>query len=152
MDAVLLVGVDVLMLRMVFHGVPYFGPRLARAARSMVENRTTNPVARAVVRAGAPTAREQENVPRGPRTVPTPGRAMTQDRDVLFAAYGLRTRQRPGRLTTDSAIAQTQQDAQRRARLTAARRQAHAANPRPAPAAPNPTPPAPGPGAGGPTP
>ncbi|WP_411078534.1 hypothetical protein, partial [Streptomyces sp. cmx-10-25] len=32
MDAVLLVAADVLMLRMVFHGVPYFGPRMARGA------------------------------------------------------------------------------------------------------------------------
>ncbi|MER5512762.1 hypothetical protein ABT052_47065, partial [Streptomyces sp. NPDC002766] len=53
-DAVLLVAADALMLRMIFHGVPYFGPRVARAARSYVESKTPSPLAHAVVRAGVP--------------------------------------------------------------------------------------------------
>lgn len=133
MDAVLLVAADALMLRMIFHGIPYIGPRLARGARSFVEQRTTNPVAHAVVRAGAPAFHEQENVPRGPRLVHTPGRAMTQDRSALLGAYGIKQKARPGRLTTASAISQTQRDAGRSQQLMAARRQARAAAQPPVP-------------------
>ncbi|MFF8391684.1 hypothetical protein [Cellulosimicrobium funkei] len=128
MDAVLLIAADVLMLRMIFHGVPYFGPRMARAARSMVESRTSNPLALRAVRAGVPDFYEQEDSPRGPRLVTTPGRAMGKDADVLFAAYGGRPRPRPGRLTTDSVIGQINNDQQRTQRLTDARRRARAAN------------------------
>ncbi|MET7727534.1 hypothetical protein [Streptomyces mirabilis] len=142
LDSVLLVGADVLMLRMVFHGVPYFGPKLARGARSMVESRTDNRLVRRAVRAGVPDFYEQENSPRGPRLVSTPGRAMAKDSDVLFAAYGAKPRPRPGRLTTDSAISQITTDAERSARLMAVRREARASRQpegsRRAPAAPNP--------------
>ncbi|MFJ2202369.1 hypothetical protein [Streptomyces violaceusniger] len=144
MDAVLLIAADVLMLRMIFHGVPYFGPRMARAARSMVEARTTNPLVHRAVRAGAPDFHEQENSPRGPRLVTTPGRGMGRDADVLFASYGARPRPRPGRLTTTSVIDQINTDSARTQRLTEARRQARAANQpagsRRTPANPNPTP------------
>ncbi|MEU1407840.1 hypothetical protein ABZ471_36885 [Streptomyces sp. NPDC005728] len=126
-DAVLLVAADALMLRMIFHGVPYFGPKVAGAARTLVENRTANPFARAVVRVGAPDVYERENPPRGPRTVDTPRRAMSQDRGVLFAAYGVRQEQRPGRLTTESAVAQARQSAARNQQIAQARRQARAA-------------------------
>ncbi|TLQ38628.1 hypothetical protein [Streptomyces marianii] len=128
MHGVLLVAADVLMWRMIFHGVPYFGPRLARAARSAVETRVSNPVVRAAVRAGVPDFYEQENTPRGPRTVATPGRALAQDGDVLAAAYGIRTRKRPGRMTTESAIAQINRDGERQAKVMAARRDARAAH------------------------
>ncbi|MGW2176370.1 hypothetical protein ACWC1C_38170 [Streptomyces sp. NPDC001705] len=121
MDAVLLVAADVLMLRMIFHGVPYFGPRLAGAARTLVERRTESPLARAVVRAGAPDVYEQESTPRYPRTVDTPGRAMSQDRGVLFGAYGLNKQDRPGRLTTESASAKAARDTARTAQISAAR-------------------------------
>lgn len=127
LDAVLLLAADALMLRMIFHGVPYVGPRLAGAARSMVESRTTNPLARAVVRAGVPDVYEQENGPRGIRTVPTPGRAVHQDRGVLLAAYGVQQHARPGRLTTASTIKQVNEGAERHAQLTEARRQARVA-------------------------
>ncbi|MBQ0855727.1 hypothetical protein J8N05_47085 (plasmid) [Streptomyces sp. BH-SS-21] len=110
-DSVLLIAADALMLRMIFHGVPYFGPRIARGARSLVEARTNSPLARAVVRAGAPTVYEQENKPRGPRTVDTPGRAVNQDRGVLFAAYGIPKAERPGRLTAQSAAANRAREA-----------------------------------------
>lgn len=131
MDAVLLLAADILMLRMIFHGVPYFGPKVAGAARGFVEKRTSNPVARAAVRAGAPDHREEENTPRGPRLVSTPGRAAGQDRRVLLGAYGLKQPQRSGRLTTQSAIHQINTDADRRNRLLAARRQARPNSPRP---------------------
>ncbi|MFD4483227.1 hypothetical protein ACFWPU_44965 [Streptomyces sp. NPDC058471] len=152
MDGILLVGADVLMLRMLFHGVPYIGPKLAGAARGFVENRTSNPIARAAVRAGAPAFYEQENNPRQPRTVNTPGRAIGQDSGVLLAAYGLKTQQRSGRLTADSAIDKVQREAPHQQRLVHARQQARAAaradNPTPAPrpgAAPRPANPAPAP-------
>ncbi|MET9957105.1 hypothetical protein ABZ135_36895 [Streptomyces sp. NPDC006339] len=135
MDGVLLVACDALMLRMIFHGVPYFGPRIARAARAVVEQRTSSPIAHAVVRAGAPDVYEREDIPRGPRTVDTPGRAMGQDRGVLLAAYGVRQQPRPGRLTADSAAAQVREGAARAAQLHQARRDARAAQP-PAPPAP----------------
>ncbi|MGA5508906.1 hypothetical protein [Streptomyces umbrinus] len=109
-DSVLLVAADALMLRMIFHGVPYFGPRIVRGARAMVEARTNSPLARAVVRVGAPDVYEQENKPRGPRTVDTPGRAMSQDRGLLFAAYGISKPGRSGRLTTESAVAKTRRE------------------------------------------
>lgn len=131
MDAVLLVVADVLMLRMIFHGIPYFGPRAVGAARTLVERNTTNPLARAVVRAAAPDFYERENTPRAPRTVATPGRAMSQDRSVLFAAYGIKPGERPERLTTASAAAkawrQETDRAARTARVSQARRQARAA-------------------------
>ncbi|MFC9282790.1 hypothetical protein [Streptomyces collinus] len=127
MDSVLLVAADAIMLRMIFHGVPYFGPKVAGAARTFVENRTSNPLARAVVRAGSPDVYERENTPRGPRLVDTPGRAMSQDRGVLFAAYGVKQQQRPARLTTDSAVAQARHNASRNAQIIQARRQARAA-------------------------
>jgi hypothetical protein len=127
MDLVLLVAADALMLRMIFHGVPYIGPRVAGAARTMVERHTASPIARAVVRAGVPTVYEQENAPRVPRTVDTPGRAMTQDRGVLLAAYGVQERERPARLTTPSAVAQATRDTARTAQISQARREARAA-------------------------
>ncbi|MEV0324587.1 hypothetical protein ACIBKX_40345 [Streptomyces sp. NPDC050658] len=141
MDAVLLVAADVLMLRMIFHGLPYFGPRMARAARSMVENRVNNPLVQRAVRAGVPDFYEQENTPRGPRTVMTPGRAMAQDGDALASAYGLKVRKRPGRMTTDSVVAQAQVDGKRQERVMRARREARAQH-----APPRPTPPASGSG------
>ncbi|MFJ6558189.1 hypothetical protein ACIQNT_39120 [Streptomyces luteogriseus] len=160
-DAVLLVAADVLMLRMIFHGVPYIGPRVAGAARALVESRTDHPLARAVVRAGAPTVYEQENLPRGPRTVDTPGRAASRDGGVLLAAYGLKQQQRPGHLTAASMVAKAHHEAPRRAQAAQARRDAWAAasqqvsnpraagGPKPAPApngpAPQPAPPG-GPG------
>ncbi len=127
MDAVLLVAADVLMLRMVFHGVPYFGPRMARGARGMVERRTASPLARAVVRAGAPDVYEQETTPRGPRMVDTPRRGIAQDRDVLLASYGVRQPNRPGRLTTASASDKVRRDAVRTEQLRQARKQAQGA-------------------------
>ncbi|MFC8069742.1 hypothetical protein [Streptomyces sp. NPDC057293] len=133
MDAVLLVAADVLMLRMIVHGVPYFGPRLAGAARTAVERRTESPLARAVMRAGAPNVYEQESTPRYPRTVDTPGRAMSQDGAVLFGAYGLNKQERPGRLTTESASAKAARDTARTAQIRAAREAARPAR-RPAPA------------------
>ncbi|PRH76664.1 hypothetical protein C6N75_24375 [Streptomyces solincola] len=126
MDGVLLVAADVVMLRMIFHGVPYFGPRIAGKVRTVVERHTTNRLVRDVVRAGVPTFYEQENSPRI-RTVPTPGRAVAQDGDRLLAAYGIRQPARPGRLTTDSAIAQTHESAERYERMRRARLQSRAA-------------------------
>ncbi|MEU3777992.1 hypothetical protein AB0F11_33305 [Streptomyces sp. NPDC032472] len=135
MDAGLLVVADALILRMIFHGVPYVGPVIAGAARSFVESYTTHPLARAVVRAGSPDFYQQESI-RTPRTVDTPGRAVHQDRGVLLAAYGIRQQQRPGRLTVKSAIDRVQQDAPRTQALMAARQKARAAakkaSPRPA--------------------
>ncbi|MER5509543.1 hypothetical protein ABT052_30035, partial [Streptomyces sp. NPDC002766] len=89
--------------------------------------------------------------PRGPRTVNTPGRALSEDRGVLFAAYGLNKSDRSGRLTTASAVAKEQRDksesAARREQLWEIRRQHRvnkpqtAAQPDPAPAsAPAPSP------------
>ncbi|MEU6460298.1 hypothetical protein ABZ849_38545, partial [Streptomyces sp. NPDC047065] len=109
-------------------GVPYFGPRLAGAARTMVERRTESPLARAVVRAGAPDVYEQESTPRYPRTVDTPRRAMSQDRGVLFGAYGLAKHDRPGRLTTESASAKAARDTARTAQIRAARQAARPAS------------------------
>ncbi|MER6441294.1 hypothetical protein ABT275_33655 [Streptomyces sp. NPDC001185] len=128
-DAVLLVAADALMLRMIFHGIPYFGPRVARGARSFVEDLTENRVARAVVKAGAPDVYEWENSPARRRTVDTPGRAVHQDRGVLLAAYGVTQRKREGQLTTASTIAQVRERAARTAEITRARQQARAANP-----------------------
>lgn len=128
-DVILLIAADLLMLRMIFHGVPYFGPRVAGAVRTAVERNTSNPTIRAVVRAGVPDTYEHEDVPRGPRAVDTPGRALGQDRDALLAAYGIRTRPRPGRLTTASAAARVRADAERTASLTAARRAARIGTP-----------------------
>ncbi|HWU11291.1 MAG TPA: hypothetical protein VN520_33860 [Streptomyces sp.] len=128
LDTVLLLAVCALMLRMIFHGVPYVGPRIAGAARSAIESRTTSPVARAIMRGAVPDVYEQENGPRGLRTVPTPGRAVHQDRGVLYAAYGVPHRPRPGRLTTASTIKQVNEGAARHAQLTEARRQARTAN------------------------
>ncbi|MGI5397843.1 hypothetical protein [Streptomyces sp. CA-251251] len=127
MDAVLLVAADALMLRMIVHGVPYFGPRVARGARTLVERRTESPLARAVVRAGAPDVYEQETTPRGPRTVDTPRRAMAQDTGVVLAAYGVKRPQRPSRLTTASAAEKVSRDAARTEHLREARRRAHQA-------------------------
>ncbi|MEU1377963.1 hypothetical protein ABZ442_30565 [Streptomyces triculaminicus] len=157
-DSALLVAADVLMLRMIFHGIPYFGPRMAGAARTLVERNTSNPLARAVVRAGVPDVYERENAARMLRTVDTPGRALHKDTGVLFAAYGMKQQQRPGQLTTASTIAQVRERAARTAEITQARQQARAtvqsqapaARPRPAspqsptpnrqPSAPNPRP------------
>jgi hypothetical protein len=130
-DTVLLVAADVLMLRMIFHGVPYFGPKVARAARTVVERNTDNRLVRGVMRAGVPDFYEQENSPRVPRTLDTPARAMTRDRGVLFAAYGLKPQQRPGRLTTESAVAQAaryeKDNAERIVKIQQMRRQTRAA-------------------------
>lgn len=128
LDTVLLLVVDALMLRMIVHGVPWVGPRLAMAARSAVERRTDNPFARAVVRAGVPDMYEQENGIRNHRVVPTPGRAVHQDRGALLGAYGIKHRERPGRLTTASTIAQVQEGAERTAQIAQARRQTRAAH------------------------
>lgn len=127
-DAVLLVAADALMLRMIFHGIPYFGPKVARGARAFVEGRTDNRLARAVVRAGAPDVYERENSPARRRTVDTPGRAIHQDRGVLLAAYGVKQRKREGQLTTASTITQVRERAARTAEITRARQQARAAN------------------------
>ncbi|MEU6709586.1 hypothetical protein [Streptomyces wuyuanensis] len=126
-DAVLLITADIIMLRMIFHGIPYFGPKVAGAARALVERNTSNPLARAVVRAGAPEFHERENTPRGPRTVDAPGRAAHQDRGVLLAAYGIKQAERSPRLTTASAVDGARRDAGRGAQITQARRQARAA-------------------------
>ncbi|MFB9594050.1 hypothetical protein [Streptomyces racemochromogenes] len=143
MDAALLVAANAIMLRMLVHGVPYIGPRVAAAARRYVEGRTDNRLARAVVRAGSPDFHERENSPRGPRTVDTPGRAMSQDRGVLLAAYGVKRPERPGRLTTASAVDKARREehdrADRTAQISAARRQQRAAGqPQGQPAPPNP--------------
>ncbi|MEU3634094.1 hypothetical protein [Streptomyces fradiae] len=145
LDAVLLVAADAIMLRMIFHGVPYFGPRIAGAARSVVERNTHSKLVRAVVRAGSPDVYEEENSPRVPRTVDTPGRAATQDSGVLLAAYGVKAPSRPGRLTTASYIDKAQReegDRQARAvQVQRVRRQARAAADRlPTPPAPLPPP------------
>ncbi|WP_331719061.1 hypothetical protein OG985_48770 (plasmid) [Streptomyces sp. NBC_00289] len=153
-DAVLLVAADALMLRMIFHGIPYFGPKVARGARALVERRTDNRLARAVVRAGAPDMYERENVPRAPRIVDTPGRAMSQDRGVLFAAYGVRPKERPGRLTTTSDVAkktrEASESAARRAQLHEVRQRYQPATARAGapPATPPVTTPGPAPAAG----
>ncbi|MFJ8692866.1 hypothetical protein [Streptomyces roseolilacinus] len=152
LDAVLLVAADALMLRMIFHGVPYFGPKVAGAARAVVERNTDSRVVHAIVRAGSPDVYEQENSPRVPRTVDTPGRAVTQDRGVLLAAYGVKAPSRPGRLTTASYVDKARReegDRQARAvQVQRVRRQARAAAhrlpPPPAPAPPQ-TPPDPAP-------
>lgn len=151
LDAVLLVAADVIMLRLIFHGVPYIGPRVAGAVRTAVERNTSNRLAVGLARAGAPETYEQENSPRGRRTVPTPGRAVHQDRGVLLGAYGIKQASRPGRLTTASTIAQVQEGAERTAQITEARRRARAAQaqqtgtqPRPQRAGPG-TPPGPRP-------
>ncbi|MGW2866339.1 hypothetical protein [Streptomyces sp. NPDC001205] len=150
MDSVLLVAVDVVMLRMITHGVPWVGPRVAGAARGYVERRTSNPLVHAAMRAGVPDVAEQENVPRGPRIVPTPARAMSQDARTLLGSFGVSQPKRPGRLTTESAIDQTRRDAARSAQIIAARRQARAAaqppgsTPASSPTRPNRAPGAPG--------
>ncbi|MFE4778042.1 hypothetical protein [Streptomyces sp. NPDC056713] len=165
MDAVLLVVADIIMLRMIFYGIPYFGPRLARAARGFVENRTDNQLVRTAVRAGVPDFYEQEDTPRHARTVMTPRRAMREDGGQLLGSYGIKIAQRPGRLTTASAVAQARREAGDRAArhepIIQARRQARAAynaaagnpssantasrTPRPATTRPAPTPPPPTP-------
>lgn len=143
MDAVLVVAADALMLRMIFHGIPYFGPKVARGVRSLVEHHTDNRLVRGVMRAGVPNFYEQENSPRVPRTLDTPGRAMTRDRGVLFAAYGLTQQQRPGRLTTASAVAQAGRheadNAERIVKIQQMRRETRAAVRAQAPNSPNPT-------------
>ncbi|MFK4100879.1 hypothetical protein ACI2L1_12545 [Streptomyces sp. NPDC019531] len=108
-DTVLLLAADALMLRMVFHGIPYFGPKVARGARTFVERRTDNRVAHAVVRAGAPDVYEQENTPHRRRTIDTPGRAAHRDRGVLLAAYGVRQPKRSAQFTAESALARRQE-------------------------------------------
>jgi hypothetical protein len=133
-DTVLLLAADALMLRMVFHGIPYFGPRIARGARTFVERRTDNRVAHAVVRAGAPAVYEQENAPHRRRTINTPGRAVHQDRGVLLAAYGVRQPKRPGRFTAESAATRRQErsaDSRSTARTTARRGRSAASPPAP---------------------
>ncbi|MGW6493342.1 hypothetical protein [Streptomyces sp. NPDC055056] len=137
-DATLLVAADALMLRMIFHGVPWFGPRVARGARSFVENRTDNRLAHAVVRAGAPDVYERENAPAHLRTIDTPGRAIHQDRGVLLGAYGVPQRRRESQLTTASTITQVRERAARTTALTAERKRI-----RDATAAPDTNPPAP---------
>ncbi|MCX4784574.1 hypothetical protein [Streptomyces sp. NBC_01264] len=155
-DAVLLCLADVIMLRMIFHGIPYFGPRIGHAVRDAVEQNTSNRVARAVVKAGVPTFYENENTPRQPRTVDTPGRAASQHGALLAGAFGIRAKQPHGQLTTRSAIDKAEREAPRRQQVTEARRQAHlaaaAANPRP-PAGGGQSGPGPAPGpSGGPRP
>ncbi|MGW1270093.1 hypothetical protein [Streptomyces sp. NPDC002491] len=162
MHGVLLVVADAVMLRMIFHGVPYIGPRVARAARAMVESRTDSLAAHAIVRAGVPTFYEEENAPRVPRTVATPGRAAAQDGATLLGAFGATPRTRPGRLTTASAVANASREetdrAGRTAQISQARREARRAAgitvvprptanpaPGPAPAAPSQAPPNPTP-------
>ncbi|MFZ4240854.1 hypothetical protein ACOZGD_37540 [Streptomyces murinus] len=140
LDTVLLLAADVLMLRMIFHGIPYVGPRAARMVRTMAERNTDNRLVLKAVRAGVPDFYEQENSPRVPRTVDTPGRAMARDRHVLAAAYGLNPQQRAGRLTTESAVAQAaryeQDNAERIVAIQQMRRQTRAAVRNQAPTAP----------------
>lgn len=126
LDGALLVAADILMLRMIVHGVPYIGPRVARMARAMVEDRTDSLAVRGLMRAGVPDFYEEENTPRERRTIPTPGRAISRDRDVLYAAYGVNRPSRPGRPTTESAVskAQAPRDADRYTQITQARQQA----------------------------
>ncbi|WP_411095622.1 hypothetical protein [Streptomyces sp. 021-3] len=155
MDALLLVAADVLMLRMIFHGVPYFGPRLARAAGALAESRFEgNRAVRVLARAGAPIVYEEETTPRDRRTVATPGRATARDASVLYAAYGGAPKERAGRLTTESAVDQARRHeadrAERTEAISQARREARAARgagrppaPRPAPNPPNQPAPAP---------
>ncbi|MFC8362354.1 hypothetical protein ACFUIY_21095 [Streptomyces griseorubiginosus] len=153
-DTVLLLAADALMLRMVFHGIPYFGPKVARGARTFVERRTDNRIAHAVVRAGAPDVYEQENAPRQRRTVNTPGRAVHQDRGVLLAAYGVRQQKRSGRPTAQSAAAHAAERSDRSAQIKAARSQVRASGSPPAPspaAAPSSPASAPATGAGSPS-
>ncbi|MBD3549994.1 hypothetical protein [Streptomyces sp. JV180] len=158
LDAVLLVAADVLMLRMIFHGVPWIGPRVAGIVRTAVERNTDNRLLVGLARAGVPDVLETENGPRGRYTVPTPGRALHQDRNKLLAAYGMTHHSRPGRLTTASTIVQVQESAARTAQIAQARRQARAQQqgqgqaPRPGPSTPaGPRPPRP-PGPATPTP
>ncbi|MET9914470.1 hypothetical protein ABZZ74_48575 [Streptomyces sp. NPDC006476] len=124
MDAVLLLVADAVMLRMIFHGIPYFGPRLARGARSFVDASTRNPVLRTVARMAAPDFHEQETAPRHTRTVMTPGRAVRHDAGRLLGSYGLKGADRPGRLTTASLVAQARREAGDRAARTEPVRQA----------------------------
>ncbi|MER7983374.1 hypothetical protein [Streptomyces sp. NPDC095817] len=131
-DATLLVAADALMLRMIFHGVPWFGPRVARGARSFVENRTDSRLAHAVVRAGAPDVYERENATAHLRTIDTPGRAIHQDRGVLLGAYGVPHRTRESQLTTASTISQVRERAARTTALTAERKRIRGADTPPA--------------------
>ncbi|WP_172385620.1 hypothetical protein [Streptomyces sp. MNP-20] len=144
-DALILVLADFIMLRMIFHGVPYIGPAAARAARGLVERNITNERAKRLVlpvmRAGVPDFYEQESSPLGPRTVDTPQRALTKDRNVLFAAYGIKRSQPPGRLTPASASAREQRNAAHTAQPT----QAHAAAGAPSPVGQAPSPGSPSP-------
>ncbi|MER5888673.1 hypothetical protein ABT160_33015 [Streptomyces sp. NPDC001941] len=140
LDAVLLVAADLVMMRMIVHGVPYVGPRLAGAVRALAERHTDNRAALALVRVGVPRMYEQETA-RTPRTVPTPGRAVGQDAGALFAAFGGTPRQQGVRLTTASAIQQAKDNAERRAKVLDARRQAHARHTPPRPPAARTTPP-----------
>ncbi|TRV71437.1 hypothetical protein FKN01_31830 [Streptomyces sp. 130] len=144
LDSVLLVAADVVMVRWIFHGLPYLGPRLARAARTAVERRSDNPVMLALARTASPDFYEQETVART-RLVPTPGRAVAQDRDVLAAAYGLPVKPRSPQLTIGSAVAKAEAEAPRRQRLMEARREARAAVAQPTTARPPGPPPRPGP-------
>ncbi|MCX4581249.1 hypothetical protein OHB41_50800 [Streptomyces sp. NBC_01571] len=144
-DGVLLVAADALMLRMIFHGVPWFGPRVARGARSFVENRTDNRLAHAVVRAGAPAVYERENSPAHLRTIDTPGRAIHQDRGVLLGAYGVPQRTRESQLTTASTITQVRERAARTTALTAERKRIREAAAPPADNPPEPAASPPGP-------
>lgn len=136
-DTVLLLAADALMLRMIFHGIPYFGPRIARGTRTFVERRTDNRLAHAVVRTGAPAVYEQENAPHRRRTINTPGRAVHQDRGVLLAAYGVRQQKRPGHFTEESAATRRQERAadsrsqRATSRATAGRGRAPASPPAP---------------------
>jgi len=130
---VLLVAADLLMLRMIVHGVPYFGPRIAGFVGTVVERKTDNQKIHRIVRLGAPAFYERENSPRDLGTVDTPGRAVHKDKARLLGAYGLRPAERSSRLTTDSVIAQTSRDADRTARLTQARRAARASQTPPQP-------------------
>ncbi|MFI5987387.1 hypothetical protein ACIBEA_41790 [Streptomyces sp. NPDC051555] len=153
LDAVLLLVADLAMLRMITHGVPYLGPRIAGVVRKEVESRTPSPLVRGAVRLGAPLYDEYESTPRGPRAVDTPGRGVSQDGGVVLGSYGIRRQSRPGRLTTASAADRVRRDAPRTERLAETRRRARAdaqaANPAPGPRnrAPG-APAAPGSGAG----
>lgn len=139
LQSALLVAVDLLMLRMIWHGIPYIGPRVAGTVRKAVERNTDNRIALGLVRLGVPGAYEEENGARGMRTVPTPARALHKDRGALLSSYGLPSHTRSGRLTTPSTVAQIEVNAARTRELTEARRRARRTS---GPAAPRPTPPA----------
>lgn len=133
LQSALLIGADVLMLRMIWHGIPYIGPRVAGTVRKAIERNTDNRLLVGLARLSVPGTYEEENGPRGMRTVPTPARAVHKDRGVLLGSYGLSPHNRSGRLTTASTVAQVEAGAARTREIAEARRRARAATPAPRP-------------------